>query len=444
MPHWLAGNFESEIQMTLFRNDLTMRELLAIAAAIAESGESELSPQEYSLVQDLPSAPHDLVTSYQNRIRSGEDPLGDSFCELLSPEQRRPLGATYTPQPIVEAMADWAVGMASPSRVIDAGCGSGRFLVAVARRFKSAQLVGVELDPAGALLARANLAASSFAGRSQIIVADFRSTPMPSIDGQTLFIGNPPYIRHHLIDNHWKNWFVNSARDHGVRASQLAGMHVHFFIATLNAAKPGDVGVLITAAEWLDVNYGKALRELLLGELGGCNIQVIEPVAMPFPDAAATAAITGFEIGRQAQAIGFRRVDSLPELGALETDHMVPAQTLRAARRWTPLTRGIPEASTDLIELGELFRVHRGQVTGANKIWIEGAHTKMLPERVMFRSITRAKELFSANGARLDDSLFLGESSTCLSTWASSMTKNGTQSMRFSHSQRTTAPMPVS
>jgi hypothetical protein len=54
--------------------------------------------------------------------------------------------------------------------------------------------------------------------------------------------------------------------------------------------------------------------------------------------------------------------------------------------------------------LGELCRVHRGQVTGANKVWIAGPHSEGLPESVLFPSITKAKELFHAGKILSDDS----------------------------------------
>ena len=104
--------------------------------------------------------------------------------------------------------------------------------------------------------------------------------------GQTLFIGNPPYVRHHLLDPRWKTWLIDEATKRGHSASQLAGLHVHFFLATAKKAAKGDFGVFITAAEWLDVNYGSLVRELFLGDLGGKRIVVIEPTAVPFPDAA--------------------------------------------------------------------------------------------------------------------------------------------------------------
>ena len=58
-----------------------------------------------------------------------------------------------------------------------------------------------------------------------------------------------------------------------------------------------------------------------------------------------------------------------------------------------------PVSSGD-IELGELFRVHRGQVTGANDIWIAGAHAQDLPDRVRLPAVTKARDLIQA-GAHL-------------------------------------------
>jgi hypothetical protein len=56
------------------------------------------------------------------------------------------------------------------------------------------------------------------------------------------------------------------------------------------------------------------------------------------------------------------------------------------------------------VELGEICRVHRGQVTGANAVWIAGPHSRELPPSVLYPSVTRAKEIFSAGGILADAS----------------------------------------
>ena len=124
----------------------------------------------------------------------------------------------------------------------------------------------------------------------------------------------------------------------------------------------------------------------------------------------------------------------LADLGELAGGTAVPAPVLRAASRWTPLmgpaapearaatqdareaeaatqdareagaaARGAGAAGrarlpTGQVELGELCRVHRGQVTGANKVWVTAGNPVGLPGRFLFPAVTRASELFRAGG----------------------------------------------
>jgi adenine-specific DNA-methyltransferase len=341
------------------------------------------------------------LSTLRDLISAGFDPLGEAFCTLRSPEDRRADGATYTPGPIVRAMMDWAAAQKNPERIVDPGTGSGRFLMQAAKAFPAATLIGIDTDPLAALLARANLATLGHARRSRIIVGDYRRFNEP-VSAPTLYIGNPPYVRHHQITAKWKDWLFDEAAKLGHKASKLAGLHVHFFLATARNARPGDLGAFITAAEWLDVNYGALVRALLLKELGGQSITVIEPTAQPFPDAATTAAITTFEIASKPTSVFFRRVDSLRDLDTLNKGRKVHRDRLSANARWSYLTRAADKPPDGYIELGELCRVHRGQVTGANDVWIAGEHSAGLPGSVLFRTVTRARELFDADGL-LDD-----------------------------------------
>src|SRR5262249_9237814 len=196
-------------------------------------------------------------------------------------KERRKTGATYPPPPIVDAMVAWAhAEIPTPARVVDPGAGSGRFLIAAARRFPDAELIAVEVDPLAALMLRANAAVNGFADRLIVHLTDYRNMALPATAGPTLFIGNPPYVRHPGIGEQWKCWFAAAADRFGLRASKLAGLHIHFFFKTRELARPGDYGAFITAAEWLDVNYGSALRRLLADSslpdgLGGTAVHVI-------------------------------------------------------------------------------------------------------------------------------------------------------------------------
>ena len=348
------------------------------------------------------AAAHQMsLVELRDAIQAGQDPLGDAFSLLRSAEQRRPLGQTYTPAPIVASMVNWASAQATPpSRVIDPGAGSARYLLAAGRRWKTAQLVGTDVDPVAGLIARANLATAGFAGRSHVTLTDYRNLQPEPIDGRTLYLGNPPYVRHHLIDAEWKRWLVATAGTLGLEASQLAGLHVYFFLATAAHGQQGDYGTFITSAEWLDVNYGRLVRELLTGPLGGTSLHVLEPDALPFADATTTGAITCFELGSTRTSMRVRRVQKVRDLGKLDGGRKVALPRLVEATRWGPLTRVTPKLPSGYVELGELCRVHRGSVTGANRIWVTREGTTDLPDSVLYRSITRARELFDA-GDRL-------------------------------------------
>lgn len=380
----------------------TVNDLLSLAVALGASSVGTLSEAEQLLAADATVPLPILIAEARSRIASGEDPLGDAFCSAFSSELRRPKGATYTPQPIVDSMLAWAKRNAAPKRIVDPGAGSGRFLVAAGREFPEAELVASEIDPLAALMARGHLAEAGMANRSRVVVGDFRELALENIGGQTLYIGNPPYVRHHLIDVHWKSWLTRTAKRLGHDASQLAGLHVHFFLAIAERARPGDIGILITAAEWLDVNYGRLVRQLLVGRLGAQNLQVIEPSATPFPGTQTTAVITGFEVGSKPESIGLNRVASSDELGQLNPDRYVRRERLESDDRWSPLTRAHVERKEGFVELGELCRVHRGAVTGANRIWVADDNRFGLPDSVLYHSVTRARELFALDGI-LDD-----------------------------------------
>ncbi len=383
---------------------ITEASLAGAAIALGAADVMGFSEAEAKLAHDAAPINKKFTQRLRAEILEGGDPLGTAFSQIRSADIRRNSGATYTPSRIVRAMMMWAAEQPTPDRVVDPGVGSARFLCAAGRTFGNAQLIGLELDPLAALMARANLAASGFAKRSFIELVDYRS-PSNIFAGRTLFIGNPPYVRHHQINAEWKRWLVETAACYDLKASQLAGLHIYFFLATVLRAAPGDYGSFITAAEWLDVNYGQLLRDLFLGPLGGKGIIIVEPTAAPFPDAATTAAITTFQVGSKPSSVRLRRVQRMKDLADLSGGKRVRRERLELESRWSRLThtdRGCPEG---FVELGELCRVHRGTVTGANAVFIANADARDVPDRYKLRSITRARELIAAGRILSDASM---------------------------------------
>jgi len=382
----------------------TEQELIALCLALID-GQAALSAPERKLAKTALATPLNRreVAAARKSILRGADPLGEAFSKIRSAQDRRALGAVYTPHPIVRSMTTWLASQGEPARIVDPGAGSGRFILAAGTAFPSAQLVAVEMDPLAALMLRANLSAHGWAERATVLVKDYREIKLPRCAGMTAFIGNPPYVRHHDIAAAWKSWYASRFAKLGIKASALAGLHLHFFLQTRLLAKAGDVGAFVTSSEWMDVNYGSALRRLLLEELGGIALHVLEPTVEAFPGTATTAAITCFRVGETVEPVRVRSVAELSHLNGLTKGTNVARERLQAEPRWSIIVRPSAPNVGGVMELGELFRVHRGQVTGANDIWIAGEYAKGLPDRVKLASVTRAKDLIQAGASLQSD-----------------------------------------
>lgn len=357
-----------------------------------------LTPGEQAII---PTGVEPLgIETVRAAILDGDDPLGQLFTTARSAEMRRPQGQTFTPAPIVRAMMDWAGTHSPPDRIVDPGCGSGRYVLAALLAFPLAYGIAADLDPYATLMTRANAVVLGLADRVDVRLVDYRELGLPAIEGSTLFIGNPPYVRHHSIEPRWKTWLGATAARMGLKASKLAGLHAHFFLATSLYARPGDTGSFITSSEWLDVNYGQLIRELLVGPLGLSSLHVMDPTSMPFEDATVTGTITCFAVGEPTPEVRINKVESLHDLGDLSGGFSIARERLTETSRWSVITRVSPKLPEGFVELGELARVHRGTVTGANKVWVVPQGSVELPEDVLFPSVTKARELFAA-GARL-------------------------------------------
>lgn len=371
-------------------------ELALVACALA--GRQKFTPAEHKLLNIGCAADSRTVGAFRDLILAGEDPLGECFLALRSQEVRRNAGAVYTPSAIVCAMIRWAASKGQPARVVDPGCGSGRFTVAAAKAFPDARLIACDIDPLAILVLRANAKVLGFAKRVEAHVAEYHLLELPVVNGRTLYIGNPPYVRHHKINSDAKDWFARAAASLGFKASKLAGLHVHFFLRTREIARRGDWGAFITAAEWMDVNYGSVVREMLSDGLGGSSLHVFRPEGLPFDDVMTTGVITTFTVGDRPKQLTVRELNAFEDLDDLKAGVSVSWNEAARCDQWSTLAKPRREIKPGMVRLGELFRVHRGAVTGANEVFIEGGYPGILPERFLIPAVTRGKELFLAAG----------------------------------------------
>lgn len=377
---------------------LDLPTLVSVAARLVNGAAWSAAEQEVA-DQYATSVSDELVELVRAGIVDSTDPLGAAYCAIRTPQQRRGAGQTFTPVEAVLGMFGWASAHGEFARIVDPGAGTGRYVLHGLRQNAKATGVASEMDPLVALLLRANATALGLVERLDIRIGDYRALELEPIEGRTLFIGNPPYVRHHDIAPAWKEWYSDSLKRLGHASSKLAGLHLHFFVKTLALARSGDLGCFITAAEWLDVNYGQSMRDMLTNGLGGKAVFVVAPEIPVFSDAMVSACITCFAPGSEDADIAFKAIDQADDLLELSGGHLADKTAARAQRNWSVLVRNQDIIRNEgHVDLGELFKVSRGQVTGKNSVWVARDNRFGLPDEYLVPTITDAADIIHAGG----------------------------------------------
>ena len=376
----------------------------ALALGAREAG-GALSKAELSLADragDHTVAPaKDAIRSASSAIQAGHDPLGDTLCQLRSQLQRRTLGAFYTDPSIVESMLRWVVAQ-SPGEIIDCGSGTGRFALAAARIRRRLPVVAVEIDPLACLISRANAAVLRLSNVT-VVNHDFTTFKLPSTGRRRAFVGNPPYVRHHSLSSDQKERARNVAASLGIAFSGLSGLHTHFIAAAAALAKAEDVLCFITSAEWLDVNYGRGVRELMMDGLRAEEIHLLDSSVEAFGAVATTAVIVCARAGGDTEFVRLRSASSLGSLLQLGTGgRLVARAELQLAPAWSQIARSryVDLDLAGTIPLGTIARVHRGAVTGANEFFVmtRDCARSLGLQNCVRPVLTAAEDVFASNG----------------------------------------------
>lgn len=256
-----------------------------------------------------------------------------------------------------------------PIRFLDPGVGSGSFYSALlqctaADRIQNAS--GIELDPVVAQVARHLWAKSGLT----VVEGDFTLQP-PRLEFN-LVVSNPPYIRHHHLTSEQKERMRAVLRQRlGFAPSGLAGMYVYFLLLADAWLEPGGFGAWLVPSEFLDVNYGEALRRYLSEHVSLLRLHRFAPSDVQFSDALVSSAVVIF---RKRRPAGEHRV-TLSFGGSLARPEHVSERTsmqLAADSKWAQPGCGAAAVRNhdECSVLGDLFSIKRGLATGANNFFI--------------------------------------------------------------------------
>lgn len=329
--------------------------------------------------------------------------------------ERRNRGVTFTPQWIVDLMIGFvAQRRRSDVTVVDTGAGAGRFSISAARALPETRVIAIESDSELASVLRKLIRRLKLAGRVSVLHEDFLSVSIPD-DRPRIFIGNPPYVRHHALPRSRKSWLGMAGRALGNTFSELAGLHVYFLLRCLMEAKSGDRLVMVLPSEWLETRYGADLKRSLLDRASSIALYVFPPGAQIFEGTMTTSVVLDLGFGGAGVDVSAGLIDPSKKSIVRRPLTMQLPQTAPERANWLHLAwaaTGCEHAfDRDLpgtVELGDLFRIHRGQVTGMNSVWIANRDTEpLIPDRFLFPSVTDAKEILGSNSGGLDSQVAL-------------------------------------
>lgn len=303
----------------------------------------------------------------------GRDVMGEAFEQLVPTASRRRLGQFFTPLWAARPMAEWL--LAEPADLLlDPGIGSGSLMIGVeqARGDRPTRLLGIDVDPLALDMARITRHVRAIDDlelrHANFLVDDTAERPQA-------IICNPPYTRHQDIPAELKGAIHDGLSSRlRRRFSRLASLHVLFLLRALEVAADEARIAFLTPAHWLDMNYAREVKTLLL-ERAHVEALVSFPVTdRVFDHAITTAGVTlirkGVGSDYPTRVIGLKSTHSAEAGLRAAIRAAAPARqvVLRSDQRWSGTRTAA--AAAEAVTLGDLARVRRGIATGCNAFFV--------------------------------------------------------------------------
>lgn len=310
-----------------------------------------------------------------------------------APDLRKARGAFFTPQPIAEFLAAWAVGDDPAARILDPSCGDGVFLRASARRLKElgcstsdldGLVFGVDLhsptlDAATTLLEAegldAHLVCDDF---FNLLTPDQLGCALPDVDA---VIGNPPFIRYQEHTGEVRKRSARAALAQGVRLSGLASSWAALLVHACGFLKPEGRLAMVLPAELLTVHYAEPVRRWLRRRFAAVNLVMFE--RLQFEDALEKVVLVVARGSGGCEAFSLFEVEDaedLPRLGAFDHFNVTPS----AEGKWTDLLLTLRQrqlfkrvVDEHFVPLKTYGTPELGTVTGSNGFFALSESTRL-------------------------------------------------------------------
>lgn len=287
-------------------------------------------------------------------------------------EERRKHGQFATPFSLATEIMSYGLDLLNKTSIsfLEPSLGTGAFYSALVHETNNTNITikratGVEIDPAYFDYAKSIWNNSDL----QIYNADF--THFAPNGAYNLLITNPPYVRHHHISQEEKNYLSESViKETGIKISGLAGLYCYFLLLSHKWLAPGAVCGWLVPSEFMDVNYGKALKEYLLDEVHLLRVHRYDPDNSKFDDALVSSCVVWFKNETVSYDYKVEFSFSGTHKEPLQSK-LIKKSVLLSERKWTRFPgKEIRNSKQPKTTIGDYFTIKRGLATGDNNFFI--------------------------------------------------------------------------
>lgn len=348
---------------------------------------SLISSKEYGLQKHADNQKHVLITPELEYNQT------DSTYRVTVNKK----GLYLTPPELARDITEYATNILGsstpPVHFGDPAFGKGAFFTALCRvldRNQIASAIGIEIDSYRLASTHGYWAKRGL----EVICGDYLH--MERLSPRTLILANPPYVRHqHLAPEYKQKLRERASVIMGMKISGLSGLYVYFLLLSHEWMDYGAVAAWLIPSEFMETNYGAAIRRYLTEKVQLIRIHRFSPSDIQFENALVSSAVVVF---RNCPPVSKHKAffSSGGSLTKPIENKSVSINELRGDSKWMIAKRFRRTSKSSNLQISDLFIVRRGLATGANNFFVlerTKALNEGIPESVLRPLMPKARTL---------------------------------------------------